>query len=237
MKLLLRRWLSPRRCQRKVEFNYLQGYFSHNFGQYAVVIGKRCCRAILYYSRYQHTFTIHHAPANTAGIVADYEHLPLLPESVDLITIMYSLRDADEPQQMLREVHQALMSNGKLLLFDDNPISLVGLILAIKQQRLIHPRRLSDWLRLLSFNEIHYRYYCPRLAIWTEKAPARWRRPLRWLNIVLPNFCKYMYVIEATKFTGSYLLTRSQQQLIRPLIGMRPAAACGQSKHRIDRET
>ncbi|ACJ18966.1 class I SAM-dependent methyltransferase [Coxiella burnetii] len=60
-------------------------------------------------------------------IQTEYQDLPLLPNSVDVVVIVHLLEFIDYPVKLLQEIFQALKPDGRLLIFGFNPLSLWGM--------------------------------------------------------------------------------------------------------------
>ena len=127
-----------------------------------------------------------------AGIVAEYDELPLQNNSVDLVLLSHVLEFSVDPHQVLREVHRVLMPNGNTIITLFNPWSL--LILSklwpfkakpiFSSGRLFSIARVKDWLNLLGFELMDVQYDCyssllSNKASW--KNEGRVNRFLRWL--------------------------------------------------------
>lgn len=70
------------------------------------------------------------------GIIADFESLPFVPESLDLVILAHVLEFYEKPELLLSEIWNALIPNGYLLLLTFNPFSLWGLHEFIKHYHL-----------------------------------------------------------------------------------------------------
>jgi SAM-dependent methyltransferase len=141
--------------------------------------------------------------APTAALLrCDFAALPLDSQSLDLIVLPHTLELARDAHQALREVERVLRPEGRVVVLGFNPTSLWGLRQRVGhlRQRLspaserplylpsegefIGPRRLRDWLRLLSFEDEGARFGCYRPAFksakwfsragWMDRAGGRW---------------------------------------------------------------
>lgn len=79
-------------------------------------------------------------------IIADAEHLPIRPKTIDLIVSLATLEHLPDPAIVLNQMYNALKESGKTLIMTPNPTSL-----AVKRrerpdkdqyERFIHPQRL-----------------------------------------------------------------------------------------------
>ena len=59
-------------------------------------------------------------------VQTDYQDLPLLPNSVDVVVLIHLLEFIDYPVKLLQEIFQALNPGGQLLIFGFNPWSFWG---------------------------------------------------------------------------------------------------------------
>ncbi|MGS2718709.1 class I SAM-dependent methyltransferase [Eionea flava] len=124
--------------------------------------------------------------------VADFEHLPVDMEVIDVAIIHHALEYSTHPHQLLREVTRTLIPNGHIVLIGFNPYSLLGLRHAVGRlfsRSLVYRRqrlpvsRLRDWFEVLDLEIVHsqscafglpFHRYCSN------------RRLNRWLQYVLP---------------------------------------------------
>lgn len=76
---------------------------------------------------------------NDLVIQTDFEHLPLLPNSIDVAVIVHALEFIESPQSLLNELYQAIRPGGQVIIFHFNSLSLLG------WQRLFFLRRGLPW--------------------------------------------------------------------------------------------
>jgi len=128
-------------------------------------------------------------PPDTMGIP---EALPFETHSVDIVLLPHTLDFAEDPHQVLREVHRVLSPEGHVVMLGFNPFSLWGLWRLLKRRHglipwngsFLHLARLKDWLKLLEFDPVqgNMLYYRPPLVSETaldrlrflDKAGNRW---------------------------------------------------------------
>ena len=103
-----------------------------------------------------------------APIVAQFEHLPLPTESMDLVVVPFVLSQHPKRHAILREIQRVLCGYGQLLVLDLNPYSLWRLqakrledLTACQYHHAIAPKHMSDRLGVLGLNTqssrfIHY---------------------------------------------------------------------------------
>jgi SAM-dependent methyltransferase len=117
------------------------------------------------------------------------EALPFPGESLDLVVLPHTLELSDDPHQCLAEAVRVLRPEGRVVICGFNPASLwrwrrEGLPTAVEW---LHPRRVRDWLRLLSCELAaqHHGLYRPPFhtpgwlvrSAWMEAWGARWWPP------------------------------------------------------------
>ncbi len=143
------------------------------------------------------------APAVVTGL-ADFNHLPLSSNSMDLVLLHHILDYSQKPHQVLREASSVLISQGHLVVVGFNPWSFFGVwrwlmrfVSRAPQWRHQSLRlgRVLDWLTLLDFEPIVVKqaFYCApcykpkvsRYLQWVE----RWGKRLS-----LPGGCFYLIV-------------------------------------------
>ena len=121
---------------------------------------------------------------NNAGILAEYDDLPLQNNSVDLVLLTHILEYSTDPHQVLREAHRVLVPNGHIVLSVFNPVSSLtaNKLWPFKsksqfwQFRLFSISRIKDWLNLLGFEVIDVQYdgYASVLNNVKEYKQGRW---------------------------------------------------------------
>lgn len=137
------------------------------------------------------------------AVCCDFDALPFATQSIDLVVLPHTLELARDPHHTLREVDRVLVPEGRVVILGFNPRSLWGArqwagrcalrlgaapeggsLFLPRAGGLIAPRRLRDWLRLLSFEVDRGSFGCYRPPLrsqawldrlsWTESAGDRW---------------------------------------------------------------
>lgn len=101
-------------------------------------------------------------------IRAEFEHLPVATQSIDLLLLPHVLEFASNPHQILREVERVLMPEGHVIITGFNPLSLWGLKRFFNRRSGHYPwtgsfislPRMKDWLSLLNFEMAGGRLCC-----------------------------------------------------------------------------
>jgi SAM-dependent methyltransferase len=145
------------------------------------------------------------ATATTAAesLCCDFDALPFAASSLDLVVLPHALELAHDPHRALAEVDRVLMPEGRVVIVGFNPVSLWGAWQGVGRVRrwfspgsrkpdlflpevgeFLGPRRLRDWLRLLSFEVEGGRFGCYRPPVrsqrwldryaWTEDTGQHW---------------------------------------------------------------
>lgn len=119
-------------------------------------------------------------------IIADFQHLPVATQSIDLLLLPHVLEFAANPHQILREVERVLMPEGHVVIAGFNPFSLWGAKRFLSRDSGDYPwnghfialPRVKDWLALLGFEVTGGRLCCyaPPLA------SAKWRERFRFMD-------------------------------------------------------
>ena len=76
---------------------------------------------------YQIRLTSQPDDLSSLTIQTEYQDLPLLPNSVDIVVLVHLLEFIDYPVKLLQEIFQVLKPDGRLLIFGFNPWSLWGM--------------------------------------------------------------------------------------------------------------
>ena len=115
---------------------------------------------------------------------ADPHHLPFATNSVDLVVLPHILEFDMHPHQILREVDRVLVPGGQVVVSGFNTLSLWGARQLLgrvgggwylpQHGEFLAPRRVRDWLRLLSFEVTQGRFGCYRPALCSGRWLQRW---------------------------------------------------------------
>jgi len=171
------------------------------FGYYAVQIGcSNLAEGIVKKSRVRHQFVI---DTHDADALAQYEHLPIANDSVDLVVAAHCLSYCSHPHALLREIDRVLVPDAKLIIIEFNPFSLWGLRHGLQAWlekmpwtgHLYSEKRLYDWLTILGFKKVKIlraHYDLPiqlksqnTLTHWLSKATKRWLPSWSAVNILI----------------------------------------------------
>jgi SAM-dependent methyltransferase len=125
-------------------------------------------------SRISHRFALHPHTADQPFVAgrADYNHLPLPANSIDLVLLHHVLDYSQSPHHVLREAASVLISQGHLVVVGFNPWSIFGMwrwlarfVSRAPQWRHQSLRlgRVLDWLALLDFEPMTIKqgFYSP----------------------------------------------------------------------------
>jgi SAM-dependent methyltransferase len=145
----------------------------------------------------------------THHIVLDsWRDLPFLDESIDLLVMVRTLDQANDPHAVLREAFRVLRPEGRIFISGINPVSLWGARALVprwlwvpflpQQRQLISVPRLRDWLKLLTFELDKTRYGCFAPALRTTKWLERYAAIERIGDQLWP-ICGAAYLVSATK--------------------------------------
>ena len=123
--------------------------------------------------------------AGPAALICEFTDLPLAGQSLDLVVLPHTLEVASDPYACLREADRVLVAGGQVVITGFNAFSLWGARQALarlggepylpQSGELISPRRVRDWLRLLSFEVTAGAYGCWRPPLQTQHWLERWR--------------------------------------------------------------
>jgi ubiquinone/menaquinone biosynthesis C-methylase UbiE len=100
----------------------------------------------------------------TSIVRANFEDLPIEPQSIDVALLHHVLDFSSNPHQLLREVARALMPNGHIVLVGFNPWSLLGLRRVVScvmssshfyRQHHLQVSRLNDWCKVLGLELVY----------------------------------------------------------------------------------
>jgi len=127
-------------------------------------------------SRIAHRFALYpQLPDATPALVtalADFNHLPLPANSIDLVLLHHVLDYSQRPHHVLREAAGTLISHGHILIVGFNPWSLYGVWCWLARffsrapqwrHQSLRLGRVLDWLAVLDFDPLVVKqgFYCP----------------------------------------------------------------------------
>lgn len=125
------------------------------------------------------------ASGRREALECEFTDLPFPAASLDLVVLPHALELADDPHACLREVDRVLVAGGSVVITGFNALSLwgarqaatrLGASLYLPQHgELISPRRVRDWLRLLSFEVDGGSFGCYRPPVHGARWLERWR--------------------------------------------------------------
>ena len=153
-----------------------------------------------------------------------FDALPFDAASLDLVVLPHALELSSDPHLTLREVDRVLVPDGRVIVIGFNPRSLWGLrqkagraaravglgrrreLFLPRAGEFIAPRRLRDWLSLLSFEVESGRYGCYvppfRTARWVERTAWMEQAGDRWW----PVFGSLYYMVAVKRVRGMRLV-------------------------------
>jgi len=125
-------------------------------------------------SRISHRFALYPQVTKQPLVtgLADYNQLPLPPNSIDLVLLHHVLDYSQQPHHVLREASRVLISQGHLIVIGFNPWSLFGLWRWLVRffsrapqwrHQSLRLGRVLDWLAVLDFEPVAVKhgFYCP----------------------------------------------------------------------------
>ncbi len=157
-------------------------------------------------SRISHRFALYpHVESNPCiSALADFNHLPLPANSIDVVLLHHVLDYSQSPHHVLREAAGVLMSRGYLIVVGFNPWSLFGLarwcarFLSKSPQwrhQSIRLGRVLDWLAVLDLEPVVVQqgFYRPpvqdpqalQYSQWLERWSKRWRLPWGGIYVIV----------------------------------------------------
>lgn len=138
------------------------------FGHHLLKVGALASELDCTESLIEHQINLINQPSlgANAGLIAEYDDLPLQSNSIDLVMLTHILEYSTDPHQVLREAHRVLLANGNIVLSIFNPWSalLTNRLWPFKtkshfwQFRLFTVGRVKDWLNLLGFEVTDIQY-------------------------------------------------------------------------------
>lgn len=178
-----------------------------------------------------------------AGVLADFEALPMAAESVDLMIALHVLETRRDPHDIMRELDRVLRPEGRMLIVGINPLSFWHLATRWGRGAALAgahhaPWRVVDWLKLLGYDihgVHHWGGLCPTNRPGMYEKTHAWRRfSARGLGIM-----HGFYVIDAVRRLSTPTAIRPAfalpALLARPAQPAAPTATSAVSTHRPSR--
>lgn len=118
-----------------LEQQQLQTMLSRHFGDILVQLGGPLEVLSSHPSPIVHRIIISdalHSDTKIPFVRANYDELPLRPDSIDVIICMHLLDFAQDPSEILDQIYQSLVPHGQVVIVGFNSVSLWGLQRALK---------------------------------------------------------------------------------------------------------
>jgi len=171
---------------------------------------------------------------HTEHLQCDFTALPFPAQSLDLVILPHTLEWVDDPHACLREVDRVLVPGGQVVISGFNTWSLWGLRQFVgrvgggwylpQHGEFLAPRRVRDWLRLLSFEVTQGRFGCYRPALCSPRWLERWRfmdaAGDRWW----PVFGAVYFLAAIKRVPAMRLVGKVQLRAQRRAVALRPLA-------------
>lgn len=139
----------------EVEQAALSGYLETIFGYYVLQLGD-VNNNLLLSSPMSHQIcldTTYSKNADLDVVQGEFENLPFLSDSIDVVVARHVLEVTPKPYRALQEIYRVLIPNGKLVLVGFNPFSLLGAKnLLNKDNNMISIYQLRQWSQDLGFH-------------------------------------------------------------------------------------
>lgn len=191
------------------ELTVLDSVLPQTFGYYSAQIGGPPINdKILAKSHIRNHIVINpdtdHLPENRAAIRCKIDNLPFMPESIDAFMLFHVLEFVKNPQQLLQEIYDSLITGGHLIIFSFNPYSLWGITKLWRdtKEKLIWnrdwlpPQKLHHLLLKMGFSVGDYQtfYFLPP----SDKDNSRKMLFLEGMGQIFWPYCgaSYMYVAQ-----------------------------------------
>lgn len=179
-----------------------------------------------------------HAHAiHTEHLQCDFTALPFPAQSLDLVVLPHTLEWVDDPHACLREVDRVLVPGGQIVISGFNTWSLWGMRQLVgrvgggwylpQHGEFLAPRRVRDWLRLLSFEVTQGRFGCYRPALCSPLWLHRWRFMDQAGDRWWPVFGAVYFLAAIKRVPAMRLVGKVQLRTQRRAVALRPIAQRG----------
>jgi len=167
-----------------------------------------------------------------AQALADFSHLPVVGQSLDLLLLPHVLEFSANPHQVLREAERVLRPEGQVVISGFNPWSLWGVCRWLPARWRAYPgrvnfialARLKDWLALLGFEVVAGQLCCYAPPLSEEK----WLRRFAFMEQAGDRWWSLgggVYILQARKrVPGMRLITPHWQEVRRAKAALASAA-------------
>lgn len=162
--------------------------------------------------------------AENADIKGELKNLPFEESSIDCIILIHSLDYEEDPHAVFREIDRVLKEDGEVIISGFNKISFLGIfsILPLKSifrnKKYITISRLSDWMKLFSYDIKHI------LNI-NKIPPFKNQKLINFFNFLNNsvfskiNFFGNSYIFFANKKTYKYISVRNWHKKNNIILG------------------
>jgi len=191
------------------EKNHLKPFWKRVLGTSIVLLGNLGQKDLLTDCPSTHKILIspNREKSKTLKVIhAEFELLPIEPDTVDTILLPHALELAQDPYQVLRAMEVALRPDGHVIIIGFNPISLIGLKKIItfnsgapwSGTKFRCAWRVKDWLHLLNFEVIKQRRFFYRIPMTSGELYNRFHFLDKIGRLIFPFFSG-VYIIMAKK--------------------------------------
>ncbi|WP_092485514.1 class I SAM-dependent methyltransferase [Candidatus Ichthyocystis hellenicum] len=132
------------------------------FGDIALQIGTSHNTRLLQESRINNKITLDNT--GNPSILAQFDSIPILSDSIDLVVLPHILESSSHPKFILQEVHRTLRPGGSIVLTVFNPWSFWGIhqVISGNNDLGIPLSRIKDWMNLFGLHIIRGSFGCYR---------------------------------------------------------------------------
>ncbi len=164
----------------------------------------------------------------------DFTALPFPAQSLDLVVLPHTLEWVDDPHACLREVDRVLVPGGQVVISGFNTWSLWGMRQLVgrvgggwylpQHGEFLAPRRVRDWLRLLSFEVTQGRFGCYRPALCSPLWLNRWRFMDQAGDRWWPVFGAVYFLAAIKRVPAMRLVGKVETRTRRRAVALQPVA-------------
>ncbi len=145
----------------ELEHAVISSYMESMFGYYVLQLGD-VNNNLLISSPIRHQVCLDTSYSKNTDldvVQGEFEHLPFLSDSVDVVVARHVLEVTQKPHRVLQEIYRVLIPNGHLILLGFNPFSLLGVKnLLNKDDNIISIYQLRQWLSDVGLQELEKQF-------------------------------------------------------------------------------
>lgn len=208
----------------ETENDQLHEFLGEGFGYYLLQLGGPTQAKFLTTSPIGHKIYLDLEQTSNyhdSSIVGQFDDLPFLPNTIDIVIAQHILECAKQPKRILSEIYHTLIPEGHVIIIGFNPLSLWSLMHLYKQHsiaswpgKFISVSRMRHWLIQLGFTIVKHKTLFFRPPLLNKEIMQK----ILFMEKIGPRLwpcCGAIYMILAKKTVIALTPIKQKKRLIK----------------------